>query len=508
MSRTEMHRLLAACKADPHDGSARLVLADWLEEHGGAADRARARLIRLQVPAPRFAARPDLRGEQTALALEHQSAWDGDAEPLLKQCDHLREREHGLCRIEIPARALGQKRWHRLAGSEGWAWVEQVRVAPTAAVLASPLLASVPRLYLDGERGTAQWRRIAASSALAWPRALILDHGDVPDAALEALVSSRHLEGLRELSLFPADPSGPGLACLEGRLPALDTLNLCGIPAGDLSPEELARVLARPALRELDLRTTSLTTPHVRMLSDRLPGLRKLWISRVRRSGTAFDLADAAFAAGLDFLMLHEYPMNVAGYRKLGRLAEGRLRVLLLWEMGMKEAQLRALASAGTLGRLTHLDINRNRFGVEGARALARSGQQAPLSLDVSSCALDDDAANALAGWPGLARCRVLDVSDNQLSAKGLRALCESPHLTALLELNVSQQAAGSGLAGVLRSPVMGRLESLKATGLRGDAARMIRSGPERPLLRNLALGGPDGLLDAVREKCPNAFLE
>src|SRR5215467_10995262 len=47
--RDELRRLLDAAKADHHDDGPRLALADWLEEHGGEADRARAELIRLQL---------------------------------------------------------------------------------------------------------------------------------------------------------------------------------------------------------------------------------------------------------------------------------------------------------------------------------------------------------------------------------------------------------------------------------------------------------------------------
>jgi hypothetical protein len=243
-------------------------------------------------------------------------------------------------------------------------------------------------------------------------------------------------------------------------------------------------------------------------LSDQLPSLRTLWISRVRREGPAFDLASAGFAAGLEFLMLHEYPMTAPGYRRLARLGESRLRALLLWEMGMGAAEVRSLAAAGTLGRMTLLDINRNRFGVDGARALAESGQEAPLSLDVSTCGLDDAAAIALAKWPGLSRCRVLDVSDNQIGARGLKALGESPHLTGLLELDVSGMEPGNGLSTLLRTPLIGRLESLRANGMKGDAVKLFRSGPERPLLRNLALDSVLGLKAAIDEKCPNAHLE
>ena len=47
--RSELRRLLEAAKADYWDDGPRLALADWLEEHGGEADRARAEVVRLQL---------------------------------------------------------------------------------------------------------------------------------------------------------------------------------------------------------------------------------------------------------------------------------------------------------------------------------------------------------------------------------------------------------------------------------------------------------------------------
>jgi uncharacterized protein (TIGR02996 family) len=45
---TDLDRLLAGIAAEPDEPAHRLVLADWLEETGGAADQARAALLRLQ----------------------------------------------------------------------------------------------------------------------------------------------------------------------------------------------------------------------------------------------------------------------------------------------------------------------------------------------------------------------------------------------------------------------------------------------------------------------------
>src|SRR5919197_5606192 len=47
--RGQMLLLLEAAKENPWGAAPRLVLADWLDEHGNEADRARAEIIRLQI---------------------------------------------------------------------------------------------------------------------------------------------------------------------------------------------------------------------------------------------------------------------------------------------------------------------------------------------------------------------------------------------------------------------------------------------------------------------------
>src|SRR5262245_58810399 len=46
--RPELLELLAHAKENPDADTPRLILADWLEERGGASDRSRAELVRLQ----------------------------------------------------------------------------------------------------------------------------------------------------------------------------------------------------------------------------------------------------------------------------------------------------------------------------------------------------------------------------------------------------------------------------------------------------------------------------
>src|SRR5262249_15508960 len=77
--RPELLALLQAVKQQPDDDSPRLVLADWLEEYGDEADRARAEFVRLHCAWSQLDWRdpareePQRRGQ--ALLDEHRQAW-------------------------------------------------------------------------------------------------------------------------------------------------------------------------------------------------------------------------------------------------------------------------------------------------------------------------------------------------------------------------------------------------------------------------------------------------
>jgi len=76
---TDAPAFFRAIEADPDDDTPRLVYADWLDENAvGAADRARAELIRVQCA---HAHDPDRRGElepRTEQLLTEQAAWTAD----------------------------------------------------------------------------------------------------------------------------------------------------------------------------------------------------------------------------------------------------------------------------------------------------------------------------------------------------------------------------------------------------------------------------------------------
>jgi uncharacterized protein (TIGR02996 family) len=187
---SERQALLRALVDSPDEDAPRLVYADWLDEHGEEADRARAAFIRLQVEAARLD-----RYDPRRLDLE------GQAEALLNA-----QREDGVPRA-----------W--LAGLEGWG----VNHHYTSFERGFPArVQDHPGKFLD--RGHELWAVAPFSRLFFWEgwragenrdgelarcphlaRIRSLDIQGVPSSTdgLAALLASPHLAGLHRLGLYP-----------------------------------------------------------------------------------------------------------------------------------------------------------------------------------------------------------------------------------------------------------------------------------------------------------------
>jgi uncharacterized protein (TIGR02996 family) len=115
-ARPELLALLANVLARPEDAP-RLVLADWLEEHGSPEEVARAELIRLQC-----AASPGAPSErETQLLQQYRSAW---LAPYRGLEPHREDVQRGLVRLGVNAtkralRALAKLKGVLLGGFVG-----------------------------------------------------------------------------------------------------------------------------------------------------------------------------------------------------------------------------------------------------------------------------------------------------------------------------------------------------------------------------------------------------
>jgi len=191
---------LADILANPHEDALRLIYADWLEEQDDPASLDRSAFIRVQFQLagmtgtePHF---QDIRQRELRLLRSHERVWLG------------------------PARAA-LKAWVFRRG-----FVEAVTfTAPRFLEHAGELLGREPVCRVRFLGAAAHIGALADCPLLARPSALEFSYGYLNDAAVQRLVSSSHLGGLRELILDHNFIRSPGAEALA-RTPQLGNLSL------------------------------------------------------------------------------------------------------------------------------------------------------------------------------------------------------------------------------------------------------------------------------------------
>jgi uncharacterized protein (TIGR02996 family) len=146
---TTLAGLIQGCAEAPQDNAPRLILADWLEDHGQPE---RAELVRLQCRladwVPDWQERRALIARQDELIAAHRDTWLG---PLTKLC-HRVAFVRGLCRVWVSSQNFCTSAFGTaLTDRHGTALVEQVRLTRCKAlsrVVSRPWLALVPALSL------------------------------------------------------------------------------------------------------------------------------------------------------------------------------------------------------------------------------------------------------------------------------------------------------------------------------------------------------------------------
>jgi uncharacterized protein (TIGR02996 family) len=255
--------LLEAILAEPEEDGPRLIYADWLDEHGGPAERDRAEFIRVQMELAslpeRDPRRKELQQREGALWKAHREEWLDHVPAHLRKRDirfqrgfleelHLSPRDwnkhgprlfahHPIYRVRVPkglgvdgAGALAvvpQLTRVRVLSLHGCELYEPLKTLEIlfatpfltglrlldlsacglttrgAGVLASsPLLGRVPEVDLsDNQIGPGAVEALAESPAIANVRALSLRNNPIGDAGGKALAASPHLDGLLRLDL-------------------------------------------------------------------------------------------------------------------------------------------------------------------------------------------------------------------------------------------------------------------------------------------------------------------
>ncbi|QDU18350.1 TIGR02996 domain-containing protein [Urbifossiella limnaea] len=392
--------LLAAVVDRPDDDTPRLVLADYLDDHG---DPDRAAFVRAQVELART---PEW--EPFAVECRHRrTEWSDFGKPFRAVLPAFPD-GCGVEWAEPPfRRGFG---WRvRVGNLHGWAGVapELFRAAPVGA------------LHLRADTTLDDWRAFAAGPWLARIREVHLEAGRSPVEPVRALAAAGTLTGLDSLHVHHADIPGIDFLVadvLAGPLVA----NLRGLSFRLSSPaslDDLLDVLAAHAGRfeKLALRKMYLTGAQVgRWASAGLHGLHGL------------DLSD-------------NYVFSQDGARALADALAGGWtgHTLGLSRCGIAVPGVRALAAAPGMASVRRLDLSRNVFGPTGVQVLAASPHLAGLRmLDLRDCGFGDQAVRRLVRgtfWPNLTE---LDLRGNPITDRGagyLMAAPPAPDLTALL---------------------------------------------------------------------------
>jgi len=503
--------LLDEARQRPEDDTPRLILADWLEEHG---DAARGRHLRALCLADRLPeASPERIGHERDaldLLLEHEPTWLGS----LAAAAHAWAFPRGRLWIETTFHALvdivgvaapADLAWAEgiaLLGKDGW---DRLRpdhpLLPRLAGLdlSGSLLGSA-RLHHLLERfppgqlrhldlsfneldddGLASLLQIPALSSLTQ---LELRHNQLTNATVERLADAPCWPHLHRLNLRENSVGPEGVVALRRAAPPrLEALGLAACKIRTV--HGLAALLGSPCfprLRDLDLGHTGLGTGGMEELA-RYKGptrLRRLNLEVNRLDDIALaHLARSQVLAGVETLSLSDNPVTKAGACMLaGSSYLGRLAWLSLDHSHLEAAGLRALLQADGLPSLHRLDVARALSPPRGdLDDLTADAVRVPLTaLNLSGVRLGAWGLRGVYALLEAVRPRRLDVARNQLGPASCPWLTDCAGLHELVHLGLAGNHP-RGLEALTRSQVLGRLRSLDLGGVPlGDAEAVALS--------------------------------
>jgi uncharacterized protein (TIGR02996 family) len=361
-ARPDVLALLRECKQRPWDDPPRLVLADWLEEHGeNKAEVGLAELIRLGCTEPPFTRSPSFALPQRGQELLRAFAvdWLGG---LIDQVSWGYCR--GLFHVTCLADTLAAGTLQPPALAEGWAWVDRVallgandrNIAPAAA---APLVEKAGTLDLSRSRLGRGWSVLVEATSLPQLHGLVLSQAHIQPEQLRRLLALPGLAALRVLDLTNNHISSFSVAALVEwpGLANLTALSLRYCLTGDVGVQMLAASSAARQVGLLDLTGCSLTDEGLRLLV-RSPHLRSLrWL--------ALESNDGITPAGLATLIESDLPLA-------GLSLDGH-------SLGVEGIKL--LAGSPWTARLSFLDLGWRGVSSEGGRLLVASQHLTGLRL-------------------------------------------------------------------------------------------------------------------------------
>ncbi|HEY1189025.1 MAG TPA: TIGR02996 domain-containing protein [Gemmata sp.] len=437
--------LLASVHAEPDDDTARLVLADWLQEHG---DPARAEFIRVQIAQmqldredPRQHA---LRDRESALLKAHERRWRAHLPDWARKLGTFHR--GFIDKVTVPAEQF-LARGAELLGCLPLGSVQLEHAGPHAPALAAcAWLGRVSGLNVRYDEGMTDddFAALVASPHLGRLKRLDLSIGACGDRALRALAANPVLSGLEELTLYSCAVTAPGVAVLVGSpvVANLRRLDLNSNPLGDDGAAAVARSPHLGRLRSLEMGANRLGDAGARALAGApaLAGLRRLelWMNHIGPEGIR-ALARAPHLGPLGYLNLDANALGDAGAEALAACPRlGELLILSLQQCGIGADGARRLAESPALGNLVRLALNENPIGPAGAGALAARHWPALCWLGLHNTSLHDEGVAALVRSPLAAQLQCLGLRNNRLGEPSGQALLSWPDPSPLRALLVS----------------------------------------------------------------------
>ena len=440
----------------PDDDALRLILADWLEDHG---DEAQAEFIRVQIRRSRLplddAEQPALARREAELLARYSARWAGDlaicASDWVFRRGLIEGVQVGLINLlleylhqqPLPLRSLHWDRLGQLRHPDDLAILGTLRemqasyvsfpAEELAAILRSPHLRSLRRLHLQAVHLLGP---LTVEMLLYSPWVSQLEHLNV---------SMNHLSA-ESIRLFTQ------ATCLPQLRELVVSFN------ESIGNQGIMRLLRSPLAQQLsllDVTDTGLTGQGVRQLVNlpQLAGLEVLRIGNNDLGGSGAEaLLQSPHLSGLRQLDLSSTRLGLRGLRALSeRPVLPQLEELKLSNALPTLEALRILLCAPTLRSLQRLDLGNNSMLDErGARLLVEKGPWPWRVLDLRACQLGDAGVEALTAAPCFPRLHTLILHANQLGVAAARALANCPHLPRLRVLGLSNNFLDAQAAAAL----------------------------------------------------------
>jgi uncharacterized protein (TIGR02996 family) len=258
------------------------------------------------------------------------------------------------------------------------------------------------------------------------------------------------------------------------------------------------------ALRELWLVGDAMAPDMVAPIADcpYLSGLRRLGFGHEVADAAARDLARSPYLKPVTL----EFDASKMGEPEFAALMNrpfaSRLRRL---KVRASEHYGAHVVADAPLTELRRLELRYSSYGDAGVAALTRSKYLTQLvTLDLSNTNLTDAALRALAGWPGLASVRALNLGENrEITARGVAELLKSPHLKPIY-LGLCWTGTGdTGAKALAEWPGLATLIALDfwCAGVKDTGVLALADSPHWRDIRYLKFGGADEFGEAAK-KC------